>query len=227
MMKLAFFDFCETLVCFQTADAFIDHIRETEGTIRMRFLNRIYLLLNKLRIIALANIFFPGSSFGKRIKLLQLRGMLSSDIERMAHSFYEKKIIPGQIETVMQEMRNLSRDGFEICIVSAGYSIYLKYFAAANRINHLIASEIGFDKTRSRCLGTISGKDCINIQKINRIKEYFKDHDIDYNECIAYSDSISDLPLLQLTGRAVVISRSGPQAWCAKHNFKEIIWDQN
>jgi HAD superfamily hydrolase (TIGR01490 family) len=225
MIKLAFFDFCETLVSFQTADAYVDYIRNVEGTFYMRFLNGIYVLLCKTRITGVMNKLFPDSAFGKRMKLLQLRGFEYRDLDRLAALYYRDMIKPNQIDTVMSEMKNLVQNGYEICLVSAGYSIYLKYFSDEYKIRHLISTEIGFDKSGYRCLGTISGKDCINLQKVKRIKNYFNDQDINFHESLAYSDSISDLPVLLLAGKGVVVSRSTSQSWSSDHNLKEILWD--
>ena len=225
MKRIAFFDFCETLVNFQTADAFVDFIRKKEGRFQMKILNLFLIALGKLRVIAIFNKFFPDSGFPKRLKLLQLRGFTYEKLNREAELFYREKIKPNFISEVIKEMGKYTQQEYDLCIVSAGYSIYLKYFADDFRIKHLIATEIAFDKEGKRCLGTISGKDCIYLEKVKRIRAYFNGQEVDYTNSISYSDSISDLPLLQLTGKGVVISRAGSQVWSQQHNFKEIIWN--
>jgi phosphoserine phosphatase len=54
---------------------------------------------------------------------------------------------------------------------------------------------------------------------------WFADSDVNYNESIAYSDSTSDLPLLLLAGKGVVVSRGKSQPWIKQYGFKEIIWN--
>jgi len=224
--KIAFFDFCETLVSFQTADAFVDYVRKEEGNLYMRFMKQVLLVLSKAGIVAVFNKFFPRTSFSKKVKLLQLRGFGIEKLNNLAYTYYRRMIIPELIEPVIAEMKRLSQQGYDIYLVSAGYSVYLKYFAEEYKIDHLISTEISFNQQNNKCLGTISGRDCIHLEKVNRLKLYLQGQSVNYQESISYSDSISDLPLLLLTGIGVVISKDTSQTWIHKYNFKEIIWNK-
>ena len=225
MKKLAFFDFCDTFVSFQTADAFVDYVRRKNGTLYMKYLNIFLLTLKKIRIIAFFNKFFPKAIFEKKIKLLQLRGFTFKKLNSLASMYYKDMIKPKLIKQVIAEMQRLKKQDYEICLVSAAYSIYLKYFAEEYKIKHIISTEIDFNNTNKRCRGIISGKDCIHIEKVKRIDAYFAEHKVNYNVCISYTDSITDLPLLLLTGKGVVVSHNYPQLWINKYKFKEIIWN--
>ena len=224
MKKLALFDFCETLISFQTADVFVDYVRQKEGNLYMKFLNTFLVALRKAKVIAILNKLFPYSGISKRIKLLQLKGFTNVRLDSLAESYYQDLIKPNLIAPITKEMNRLIGKNYEVCIVSAGYSLYLKYFTEDYNIKHLIATEIEFDKIGTRCLGRISGKDCIHNQKINRINSYFNGQKIDYKKSISYSDSITDLPLLSMTGQGVVVSRTRSQSWSHLYKFKEIIW---
>jgi HAD superfamily hydrolase (TIGR01490 family) len=224
IQKLGIFDFCETLVSFQTADAFIDYVRKIEGTFFMRFLEKALFILIKVKLIAAFNKFFPDLSIGKRLKLLQLRGFTFEKLDNLACLYFRDTIKPNLIDPILEEMRKLAQQGYEICLVSAGYSIYLKYFACENHINHIISTEIAFNN--NRCNGTMLGKDCINNEKVIRIKKYFADQNVDFHDSISFSDSITDLPLLLFAGQGVVISHNQSQKWCHQYNFKEIVWSR-
>lgn len=223
MKKIAFFDFCDTLASFQTADAYVDFVRNTEDKTFMRVLNSFMIILYKLRIIAVFNKFYPGAAIGKKIKLLQLRGLSYDKLNYLAELYYNEKIRPSLVKPLIGEMQRLVQLDYEVCLVSAGYNIYLKYFASEYRIKHIISSEISFNN--NRCRGSLEGKDCIYSEKVRRIKSYFKDDNINYDNCISFSDSKSDLPLLLFTGKGVVVSRFNSQLWSQKYKFKEIIWD--
>jgi HAD superfamily hydrolase (TIGR01490 family) len=225
MQKLAFFDFCDTLVNFQTADFFVDFIRKKRGSIYMKLLNLILFLLIRVRIIAVLNRIYPEKSLSKKIKLLQLRNLPYDLIDQSAAQYYNDIIKPNLILPVIEELRELANKDYEICVVSAGYSIYLKYFAQDFNVAHLISTEIAFNREGKLCSGTIAGKDCIGDEKINQIERYFEGKKFALTESISFSDSISDLPLLQLTDNAVVVSRGRSQSWSIRNNFREIIWD--
>ena len=225
MQKLALYDFCDTLVSFQTADAFVDYVRKRDGNLYMRFLNNILLACSKARVIAVLNKLFPGKSFSKKFKLLQLRGLKFETLDKRAESYYREMIKPNLIMPVISDMQEHAQQDYEVCIVSAGYSIYLKYFAEDYRLKHIISTEIAFEHHGERCLGTFSGRDCLHLEKVNRLKAYFSKQNVNFNESISYSDSKTDLPMLLLTGKGVVVSRAKTQSWRHQYKFKEIIWN--
>jgi len=220
--KIAFFDFCGTLVNFQTANIFVDYVRKRNGNSWMRLMNLIFIVCSKLKIFMVINKMFPGYQFSKRMKLLQLRGFKYEDLDELAKLYYQEKIKPNLIYPVFDKIKELVGKGYEICIASAGYSIYIKHFAADNNIRHVISTEIGFDSNKS--LGRIWDTDCYKEGKISRIKSYFRGEDIDLGNCISYSDSISDLPLLLGTGSGVVVSHGKTQSWPVRYNLDELIW---
>lgn len=225
MKKIAFFDFCETLVNFQTADAFVEYVVKMNGSGYMRFLEIFIILLRKVRVIAIFNKSFPNMAIEKKIKLLQIRGFAYDKLDNLAELFYKEMIKPNLIKPMIEEMVRLMKQDFEVCLVSAGYSIYLKYFAEEYRIKYVLATEIAFDRSGNRCLGTIVGKDCSRLEKVKRIMANFDFKSINFKESISYSDSFTDLPLLKLTGRGVVVSRELSQHWIYQYQFKEILWN--
>ena len=52
--KWSLFDFCETLVTFQTADAYVHYIRRKTGNRRMILLDGLHRLLKTFRVVNLA-----------------------------------------------------------------------------------------------------------------------------------------------------------------------------
>jgi HAD superfamily hydrolase (TIGR01490 family) len=224
LKNLALFDFCETLVSFQTADAFVDFVRSIDGNFFMKLLNAVSIGLQKTRITLILNKFFPDVSLEKKLKLFQLRGFTYNRLNNLSEQYYREMIKPNLIDVMVDEMKVLAEQNYEICIVSAGYSIYLKYFVEEYHIKHLISSEIAFSKSGTLCRGIISGRDCISKEKVNRVMKFFNGQDINFNESIAYSDSIKDLPILLLAGKGVVVSKANSQKWFNKYQFREIIW---
>jgi HAD superfamily hydrolase (TIGR01490 family) len=224
MQKYAFFDFCGTLVSFQTADAFVDFVRLHKGNAFMKSIEGLIKIMYKLKFILLINKLFPKSSLMKKIKLLQLRGTSYKTLDHLAREYYTHKIRPNLIKPVLAEMQELKKQQYNICLVSAGYSIYIKYFALEYEINDLISTEIAFNEKNNICLGKILNKDCIRDEKVKRIKSYYSQR-INLNGSVSYSDSITDLPLLEFTTRGVVISNIRSQNWSIKFKFREIIWN--
>ena len=223
----AFFDFCETLVNFQTADAFVDFVRIRRGNLYTKAINLFLITIVKFKFHLLLNKFFPNAGVIKKIKLLQLRGRNSKVLNQLAEEYYRELIKPNLITPVMMELKKLQEKNYNIVIVSAGYSIYLKYFTKEHNIQYLISTEIAFDKSGETCLGTISGKDCIYTEKVDRINKVFDIKKLNLKRSVSFSDSISDLPMMQMTNKAVVVSKDKSQDWAKEYDFSEIIWSNN
>lgn len=221
-MNFVVFDFCETLVNFQTADAFVDYIIEQKKHNRLAFLNFIGRVFYRLRIIALANKLIPGLNLSKRLKLYQLKGLLQSDLDAYAISFYHQRIKGNLIDNVYKKLQAHQKNGDFICISSGGYLPYIKIFAQENNISLVFATQIEVKK--GIVTGHFMGKDCLDIQKTFLLKEYYTAKEVNFDRTIAYSDSPTDLPLLKWAKQAYVVSSKKPQAWAANHGFKEIIW---
>lgn len=221
---VALFDFCETLVDFQTADAFVDFVRNhilCQKKNKMFFLESILTTLKKFRIIAIINIIFSHKfSISKRLKLLQLKGLSLKELDAYAEEYYNNIIRPHLIGVVLTELKKLQSDGLKIIIVSGGYDIYLKYFAKEFSIDKLISSRIKFSK--GVCNGTLWGIDCLNKNKTKLLNKINTEDRYYYK--FAYSDSITDLPMLHIADKAIVVSKHKNQHWAELNKFRQIIW---
>lgn len=219
--KVALFDFCETIANFQTADAYVRYVqsRSTPTNKGVRFL---YNILNQSRILGIVRRIKPKGSIDKRFILKQLKGRSQTEMERLAKDYYVNRIKPNLIEPVVSEMERLKSEGYSCYVVSAGYDIYLKFFCEEFGMDGLLSTKIEFKD--GICTGRFDGPDCMFDYKINYIKSVIQG---DTSQWLAFSDSITDLPILELVGNPVVISRSHSQKWAEKRNMKQIIWNSN
>lgn len=220
--RFVYFDFCETLVSFQTADAFVDFVRVRSASWRMNFLENCYLLLRKFQLFRIAYKLFPTGSIEKRFKLFQLKGININVLDKLAGEYYEQVIKKKFVHILLDKLKEHIRLGDRVELVSGGYSIYLKYFCSEFGIQKLHSSIIDFDKA-GNCTGRISGLDCLYKNKVVILKNC-KDLDSVENKSIAYTDSITDLPLLNWVNVGVVVSKGKSQDWARKLGFEQIIW---
>lgn len=223
--KLALFDFCETLVSIQSADRFIDFIRSQQSSLRMHFLEKSRLLLVYSQIFRFINKIFPHNTWHKELKLYQLKGLSKAALNKFAEQYYHTILKPKLISKIVDQLRQKQKLGYKIMVISGGYSLYLQYFAIDFKINSndVVATDINFDK-HNICTGRIAGLDCMHNNKIVLLKQKLGNLEI-YNlsESVAYSDSISDLPMLTFVGHGIVVS-SKKQVWASQNKFKEIVW---
>jgi HAD superfamily hydrolase (TIGR01490 family) len=219
--KLVIFDFCETLVDFQTADKFIDYVNDIGKNNRYKSLNTLTYILQKLRILALFNKFSPKFNLSKRLKLFQIKGVSKNVIDGLAIRFCDELLMNNLIEPLYNLLLEHSLKNDHILIVSGGYSPYIKYFALKFNIQYSIATEIEYEN--GLATGRIFGKDCLYDEKLVLIEDYIKNNNIIYDESVVYSDSITDLPIFHWADKAYVVSKGNSQKWASKYGFNEII----
>ena len=126
--KIALFDFCETLVSFQTADAFVRFVGEATGSARVSRMLRIHHFLDRKGIIGRLYKLFPESSPGKRLVARGLKGFREDALDELAGRYYAQRLRPALIPEVVGRLRSLQRDGWRIVLVS-GASIAISPFA--------------------------------------------------------------------------------------------------
>lgn len=220
MNKVALFDFCETLANFQTADAYVDFVRENLNDKRMWRLERIQNFLRKIKLIRVAEKLTKYKySINKRIKLWQLRGIAVDDLQNLADRYYEERIKPDIISGLLERLLTLKKQGYSVFLVSGGYDFYLRCFAEEYELSGVISTRIGVKN--GICTGMFDGIDCLRDGKIYLLNKYFT---IKPKYSVAFSDSISDVPFLNWATKGYVVSKKKHQEWIDDYNFNEIIW---
>ncbi len=220
-MRLVVFDFCETLVNFQTADKFVDFIIEKENYYNFRWIKTLNSIFTRTRVLAIVNKFLPELNPSKRLKLFQIRGISEKKVNQYAIDFYNDFIMPNRIMPLYDKMKEHIKNNDFVLIISGGYTPYLKIFSEKHNIQAYFGTEL--EKNNSILTGQFLGKDCLHGQKIVLLEKYLKEKQINFTTSVSYSDSITDLPLLKWTDEAFVISKNKSQTWAKEYGFKEII----
>lgn len=219
--KVALFDFCETLVDFQTADSFVDFVRRKTFDKRMLRLEKIQQLLCRSKILQLIDkITFYRFSINKRIKLYQLKGFTERELDGFAVEYYNVEIKNHFISNMLAKLKEFQNQGYTVGIVSGGYGIYERLFVKEFGVDFLLCSNLKMGDNNI-CTGKMKGKDCLQNNKLTYLNEYFKKKP---SFSVAFTDSKSDLPFLRWATKGVVVSRHISQKWVLTNNFEEIIW---
>jgi HAD superfamily hydrolase (TIGR01490 family) len=221
-MKLVLFDFCDTLVSFQTADAFVDFVRINSANRKMEFIERINSSLKYFKIYSILNRLTPDNRLSKKVKLFQLKGLNRSELTSFSRRYYQEMIKPKLIPQTIKILKDAVLAGHETVLISAGYDLYLQYFVTEFGIKHLISSELLFKG--DVFTGKLKRKDCYGTEKTHVLNRKFPKNLNGYESIEAYSDSASDIPLLKWATVPYVVSKSSSQAWASKMGCKEIIW---
>ena len=218
--KIALFDFCDTLVSFQTANEYVRFYVNNYATLSVRLRHFMYLFLSASGIISRLEKKNPIRNIRKRILLWQLKGSPKDMMEMAAQEYYETRIKPCLIMETISELLKCQKEGYKVIIVSGGYDIYIKFFAQEYGIEliDIISNRLLFKN--DSFLGKFD-VDCMCDEKLRLLNKRFEKRE-DYN-VVAYSDSESDLPMLLWADKSYVVTYS----FAKKYNFREIRYFKN
>ncbi|MEZ8616501.1 HAD family hydrolase [Vibrio splendidus] len=203
-MKIAIFDFCDTLVSFQTADEFIKYCAIRRNKVKFYFFETLRYTLRRLRILR--------GSANKKFLLRYIKGMKKEEIELLAEEYFENRIKCKLIDNTLESLRKLKSRGYKVIIISGGYECYIQKFSESFNCDEVIATEIEF--VDGVATGKIEGLDCMGVNKIYKLNKVIDIQDIHYNESYTFSDHDSDIYIFCLVKNRFVIRRQGyDQNW--------------
>lgn len=211
-MKIVLFDFCETLVNYQTADYFVEY------TLKKHNRGKMYYAIAELGVIK--KLLGKHWRIKKKLHLLQMKGLSKQDIEDAAKEYYIEYVKPNSFPYMRSLINEYKDKGYMVYIVSGGYSPYIRMYAEELMVDDVIANDFSYNK-RGKFKGHIIRKDCMELEKIVRLDEYFADKDI--QESISYSDSLSDLPMLKWTQRGVLVSKYKERKSAKDNKLEQIV----
>ncbi len=214
--KIVLLDFCGTVADFQTFVPYIESVLEHAGRtgsfyrfikIGAKITDRIFRLFNDRHY------------FYKDTLVKLTRGISLQDFNIVAKSYYTNKVKPHLIHETLNIIKEYRKNGYRIILLSAACMNYLAEFAEQYEIYDVLSTEVKFKNDKS--LGRYKTKDCIRDEKVHRIVEYFggrKEFDV------GISDSKSDIPMLNICKKQIIISKNNHQSW-VKSDMEEIIYE--
>lgn len=131
-------------------------------------------------------------------------GRPASEIEALADGFLEELVatITPTVEVVLAEHREA---GHDLVLISASPTEVVQRFALASGMTYGVGTTAERDE-RGCYTGRLSGPFCYKEGKASIVRDLAASHGYDLAECFAYSDSASDLPLLQTVGHPVAVN---------------------
>lgn len=211
MMKLAILDFCDTIVDFQTANAYVNYTLD--------YFN-IHSIYRKISRSGIAKRFFSKHwVLEKRLLLFMLRGLDKEMLDRAAEGYYIDLIKPHFQIPVINKILELRDQGYTLYLVSGGYTIYIQHFAKEFGFEKVISNDFAY-KNES-FTGRLCDNDCMGEEKVIRINTALKDATIE--DSVSISDSRSDLPILKWASRAIVVSKTAHRKWPDEYGFEQMV----
>lgn len=203
-MRLAIFDFDGTLYKKETFQLLMNHLK-THPTYHPQY-KRFFRNILPLYIGYKLNL-YPEHSLKERSMQLYINAFERLSTKEL-HAYFSEvanKMIDDINDDVIKRVTQHNKDKFYVMLVSGAFTYLLH--AVTERIlvsfDTIIGTDIPIKNDRldkSTSIYHIQG-----IRKCEKIREYFKNQHVDWQNSFAYGDSLSDRSVLELVGNPVVV----------------------
>lgn len=199
MVKLAIFDIDFTITKKETLMQFFRYAIKRDKK-NIRFLPRA---------IVSGALYGVGYFDEKRVKETFLKFIDSIEekkLQILVKDFYRDCLSKILYKDALDMIKKLKSEGYLIYLISASPEFYIKEFYAISEVDMIIGTRFEFKD--GIFMRRMSGNNCKGKEKVVRLKEVLKEKglEVDYKESYMFSDSLSDLPLLELVGKPYLIN---------------------
>lgn len=211
MEKLAIFDIDFTLTKKETSIELYKYmLRKDPKLIRHLPKHLITLLLYGIK--------FYDEKKSKEAFLRFLDGVEEKEVQRIVKDFYREKLSTIIYEDAIKMIKKLKNEGYKIYLISASGEFYLNELYNIKEVDKIIGTRFKVENGVFKSL--MEGANCKGEEKIKRLMEELKKDnvEVDFKSSYMFSDSLADLPLLNLVGKGYLINYKG------KHDLEILRW---
>ena len=210
---LAIYDMDKTVTRRATYNGFLLHMAFNKSPWRLLlapFLP-VGLVLYALKIWDRAQLkqFSQILLIGRRVPKAQFAKYLESHADLVVG----KNVYPQLLARVAQE----KAAGYRHVMATASYRLYVEAIAKRLGFDDVIATDLSTDSS-GHVLARIDGHNCHDVAKLELVKRWMEKHGLARATCHirAYSDHVSDAPLLNYADEPFATNPHGPLARLAK-----------
>ena len=197
MTPAAFFDMDRTL------------IRVNSGTLWIRWLRErgelsLYETVRGLGWIAQYKLALLDMETIATKVIASMRGQQERDLVQSAREFFDRLIAGEVAPKALEALERHRREGHVIAILSSSTPYVVEPLAQHLGIEHAICSRMNvadgkFDGTHRKPM-------CYGAGKVHWAEAFAREHDVDLARSFFYTDSYTDLPMLERVGVARVVN---------------------
>ncbi|MEO0440051.1 MAG: HAD-IB family hydrolase [Pseudomonadota bacterium] len=224
MQNLAIYDMDRTITRSGTYTPFLLHMALVRAPWR--------LLLAPLTLLGFAayGLKLTGR---KGLKTWNQRLLLGSSpaLEKLQphiEEFAEKTIRDNSFAPAIAQLESDRKEGRTLVLATASYELYVEVIARKLNIPHVIGTRLQTSET-GEVLPRIIGENCYDSAKLDRIKIWLDEQSLDRAELHirAYSDHVSDAPMLEFADEAVATTPSPAlRKLATERGWKVVDWSQ-
>lgn len=193
----AFFDLDLTLLRCNSGSRWLSFLRERgEVGAWMMLRSILWLTQYKLAILDMERL--------ATHLIADLRGDSEPEMREKAEIFWEREVRPAISELARQALAEHREQAHVVVLLSSTTQFIAEPVAAHLGIEHILCTRLHVEG--GRFLGTCERPTCYGAGKVFHAQRFAAEHDIDLQQSYFYTDSYSDLPMLQKVGGPRVVN---------------------
>lgn len=193
----AFFDIDGTLVSVNTAPLYARYMRR-HGRARRRDLLRTayYLLQYRLNMLDIERAFERASEL--------IRGQDEAEIKAFCEQWYREIVRDYLVPHMLERVEQHRRAGHALALLSSSTNYLAEPLGRDLRVDHLLVTRL--EVVGGRFTGRAVTPVCYGRGKVHWAKAFAGENDVDLGASFFYTDSVTDLPVLELVGHPRIVN---------------------
>ena len=140
-------------------------------------------------------------------QLKEFIGKTREEIVPLTEGHFKKFVKPRIFREIPTILREIRRAKEQLCLITSTNNVVAEPVARYLGFRDVIATELEIKS--GTFTGKISGTYCGGDGKIPYIERFCDQHQTDSSQCSYYGDSVTDIPVFEYIGRAVVVNPKG------------------
>ncbi len=136
--------------------------------------------------------------------MVQFRGQNEAELEKEAEAWFEEMVVDTIYPEAAELVRKHQEQGHVVAIVSGATKFVVRPLASRLGIQHLLFTRLEVEE--GVFTGRVIEPICFEEGKIYWLQQFIEEHGIDLAKSYFYTDSITDLPLMDLIGHPVAVN---------------------
>lgn len=211
MEKLAIFDIDYTLTKKETSIELYKYMLKRDKTLIK------YIPAHILTGLGFGIKVFTAAQTKERF-LKFLKGKKEEEIKQIVKDYYKNHLSELLYKDGLNAIKEFKSHGYKVYLISASPEFYVHEFYNIEGVDKVIGTRFKMDDGIFTPI--VIGENCKGHEKVKRLyEELEKDKiEVDFKNSYMFSDSLSDLPLLELVGNGYLIN------YKKKSKFKILRW---
>jgi len=142
-------------------------------------------------------------------------------LDQCADATFKNFMMPNIFTCISEKIRSIQNAGEKVIFASSSLKLIIEPLAKYFNIDCFLSTELEFKDGKTT--GALVGRSMFGVNKKNGVVNWLKQNNISLDDVSFYSDSYTDIPLLELCGKPVAVNPDSILARQAEKRGWEIL----